>query len=382
VTTATIFCDESGYTGPNLLDRQDLYFSYATVAVCPDEATELVSRLTKDHHVQAGELKGRLLLKYAKGRRAVSEVFAHLEGRYKTAIFEKRYALACKFFEYIFEPVLASHSLIFYSLRFHLFVSNLLYLHFRQNARYAEDIFAEFQQFMRSFDESDLAILTSRLQRPGMPPVLDLVAAFTLANFDSVRDEIETVIGSSGEWTLDLSSTALQSLLATWADIHDALDVTCDDSKPLTASKPIHDLMVGNTTKAYTHIFGGSRRLTYNLARPIQFAKSAMCAGIQLADVIAAGTAAIFESPANNQHDAFRHRALEGVDGSVAVLPIFDEVDLKDTAAVRNYEILKDLVRRSIARVPILPDAAEFALRLTERMGLPLPELDAAFSTT
>jgi hypothetical protein len=377
---ATIFCDESGFTGPDLLQGKDLYFSFASVSLSGEEAAELTARLIKDYHVQGGELKGRLLLKYAKGRRAVAEVFHALDGRYRTALFEKRYALAGKFFEYIFEPVLASHSLIFYALRFHLFIANLLYLHFRQKARYAEEIFEQFQEMMRSFDDSSMSILTSKLYLPEMPPVLDLVSAFTIANYATVREEIETVVGSTGKWTLDLSSTALQSLLGEWAEVYDVLDVTCDESKPLAASKPIHDLMVGNTTKAYSEIFGDRRRITYNLARPIQFAKSHECAGIQLADVVAAATAAVFESPENGDHDSYRDAAFAGMVRSVVVLPVLDEVDLNEPAVARNYLILKDVVRRSVGHNAILPDAAEFALRLTAEMKLPLPNLDEAFT--
>ena len=377
---ATIFCDESGYTGGDLLQRNDLYFSFAAVSIPEEEARELVSRLRKDYYVQSDELKGRLLLRYAKGRRAVAEVFKQLNGRHKTAVFEKRYSLACKFFEYIFEPVLATHSLVFYALRFHIFIANLLYLHFKQKARYAEDIFVEFQEFMRGFDGASFKILTSKLHLPGMPPVLELIGAFVVANMESVREEIETVAGVGGKWTLDLSSTALQSLLGEWAETHDALDVTCDESKPLAHSKPIHDLMVGNTNKAYSHIFGEKRRITYNLSRPIQSAKSADCAGIQLADVVAAATAAVFEVPGSQDHDGFRDAAIAGLVSSVVVLPVLDDIDLNEPSVVRNALILKELVRRSVSGLPILPDAAEYALQVTRAMELPLPELDRAFS--
>ena len=34
---ATIYCDEAGFTGNNLLDTQQPYFSYASVAIDPDQ---------------------------------------------------------------------------------------------------------------------------------------------------------------------------------------------------------------------------------------------------------------------------------------------------------------------------------------------------------
>lgn len=381
MTVGTIFCDESGYTGPDLLDSQDPYFSFATVAVSADEAADLVARLIKEYGVQGGELKGRRLLKYAKGRRAVEEIFTELEGRFKVSLFEKRYALACKFYEYVFEPPLATHSLVFYALRFHLFISNLLYLHFTQSGRYAERIFAEFQEFMRSFDENKLVYLNGKLQLADAPPALELIGAFAVSNFASVRDEMEAVVGSSGKWTLDLTSTGLHSLLGEWAEIYDTLDVTCDDSKPLAASKGVIDAMIGNDRKAYTTVFGERRRLTYNLARPITLAKSIETPGIQLADVIAAATAAIFESPRDSDHDSFRASAFRGLAPNVVVLPMLSEVDLDEAAVQRNYMILHDLVRRSLSHEPLLPGAAEFALRVTVGMQLPVPDLERAFIT-
>ena len=382
VNRGSIFCDESGITGPDLLHPTQPYFSYATVGVLPEEANELVARLTKDHHIQGGELKGRRLLRFASGRRVVAEVFQALEGRYKVALFEKRFALACKFYEYIFEPSLATHSLLFYALRFHLFIANLLYLHFTQNCRHADRIFAEFQEFMWKFDESKLVYLNGKLKLPDEPPPLELVGAFTVANFGSVRDEIAALVGPTAKWTLDLSSTALHSLLGEWAETYDELDVTCDDSEPLVASKVVLDAMIGNDRKAYSTIFGENRRITYNLARPIEFGRSMDHAGIQLADVIAAATAAIFETPREAEHDRFRHAAIDGLSHNVVVLPLISDIDLKDATVRRNYMILHELVRLSINGDALLPRAAEFALRATERMRLPLPDLDRAFVTT
>jgi hypothetical protein len=381
MSVGTIFCDESGYTGPDLLDPQDPYFSFASVAVSPDEANKLVDRVIQKYGVQGGELKGSRLLKYAKGRRAIREIFVQLDGRLKVALFEKRFALACKFHEYIFEPVVASHSLIFYALRFHFFISNLLYLHFTQSGRYADRIFAEFQEFMRNFDESKLVYLKGKLTLSDAPPALELIGAFAAANFASVREEMESVVCSTGKWTLDLSASSLHSLLGEWAEVYDDLEVTCDDSKPLAASKIVLDKMIGNDDKAYVTIFGEQRRLTYNLARPISLAKSVDTPGVQIADVIAATTAAVFENPDDPEYAPFREQAIAALAPNVVVIPMLSEVDLDDSAVKRNYLILLELVRRSLSGVSILPGAAEYAIDLTERMRLPMPDLKRAFIT-
>ncbi len=381
MSTGTIFCDESGYTGPDLLDPQDPYFSFASVAITPDEASELVNRIIRDYGIQGGELKGRRLLKFVKGRRAIAEILDNLHGRFKVALFEKRFALACKFFEYIFEPTLAQYNGIFYSLGFHWFIANLLHLRFTEKGRYADKIFAEFQTFMRTFDEDALVYLNGKLALPDEAAPLDLIGAFTVANFATVREEIKSAGESTGKWTLELSATSLHSLLCEWAEVYDDLDVTCDDSKPLAASKVVHDAMIGNDRKAYHNMFGDKRRLTFNLAKPIELVRSIECPGVQLADVVAAATAAVFENSQDPEHDGFRRKVIAGLAPNAVVLPLASEVDLKDPIPKRNYYILHDLVRRSLAGEPVLPGAVEFALQVTQRMHLPIPDVKGMFIT-
>ncbi len=46
-----IYCDEAGYTSSNLLDKQQPYFAYASVATNNDEAKEFVKEIIKDYGI-------------------------------------------------------------------------------------------------------------------------------------------------------------------------------------------------------------------------------------------------------------------------------------------------------------------------------------------
>jgi Protein of unknown function (DUF3800) len=135
-----IYCDESGFTGNNLLDEATPFFAYATVAVSHEEAEEFVERVIKDYKVQTSELKFQKLIKYSRGKQAITYILKAFSHRAKVSINDKKFNLACKFYEYIFEPTVASKSSIFYNLNFHRFISHLLYLHFEQKSEYAEKI--------------------------------------------------------------------------------------------------------------------------------------------------------------------------------------------------------------------------------------------------
>jgi hypothetical protein len=112
-TIQEIYCDESGFTGNDLLDQGSTFFAYASVAINHEEATEYVNNIIQKYKLQGGELKGRNLLKYPKGQKVISEILRNFKDRIKVAVYHKKFNLACKFYEYIFEPALAQKTLYF-----------------------------------------------------------------------------------------------------------------------------------------------------------------------------------------------------------------------------------------------------------------------------
>jgi hypothetical protein len=92
-----IYCDEAGFTGNNLLNPDQPYFVYASVLLDPNEARETVERIMKNYHVQGSELKGRNLVKYNKGRKAITEILEKFSNSVCLCVFQKKYNLACKF---------------------------------------------------------------------------------------------------------------------------------------------------------------------------------------------------------------------------------------------------------------------------------------------
>mgnify|MGYP000376040081 CR=1 FL=1 len=86
--------------------------------------------IIKKYKIQTAELKGTNLLtqKSGKGKEAILEILRHFNGKYKVSIHNKKFALACKFFEYIFEPIIASSSTLFYKNNFHFSIDLILVL--------------------------------------------------------------------------------------------------------------------------------------------------------------------------------------------------------------------------------------------------------------
>jgi hypothetical protein len=75
-----IYCDEAGFTGANLLDVSQPYFTFASTDIEEDVARELVDTAIEQFNLQRfqeanGELKGAELSKQTEGRAALQGIF-------------------------------------------------------------------------------------------------------------------------------------------------------------------------------------------------------------------------------------------------------------------------------------------------------------------
>ena len=94
-----LYCDESGFTGPDLLNRDQKYFCYSSVLIDPSHAAELVTKVRVDHKLQGDELKGSQLLKNSRGRKAALQIFEAAYSMSVSSMADKRFSLAGKLYE-------------------------------------------------------------------------------------------------------------------------------------------------------------------------------------------------------------------------------------------------------------------------------------------
>src|SRR6266478_1049068 len=150
----TLFCDESGFTGQDLLNPDQLYFSYSSVLIDPLEADEIVAKAKVDYPL-GNELKGSRMLSNSPGRKAAEFIFDKIVERSITVVADKRYALAGKLYEYIFDPVVGGNSAL-YNVGFHKCLTNLLYAQFTSRDPSAIELLNSFQKAVRTQDFSGL----------------------------------------------------------------------------------------------------------------------------------------------------------------------------------------------------------------------------------
>jgi hypothetical protein len=359
----SIYCDESGFSGNNLLDREQEFFVFASLGMESEEACSLVTQAAKDFDLQGNELKGSNLLKTPRGRRAVSFLIKRSASRAKVLVHLKKYALASKFFEYIFEPTFSDCNSLYYQVNFHRFISHVLYCWFVARQESAEQLFEEFSQMMRSLDPNKMVGSFPRdVLLINTDDVINQITLFAFLNRRPVIEELSVIRGNWGEqnWVLDLTMSSLFSLLSLWAEKYEVLEVYCDESKPLKAEVSFLDHMVGREERIRFGWPGGKERLvTFNLARSPKLVDSRQCPGIQIADVVAATLAWTMRNSATKEARRW-YEALRACICEDSILPDEAHLDLTQQEPFVNALILNELVDRSLKKQNLCRGMAEF----------------------
>ena len=297
------------------------------------------------------------MLKTDIGRRAITAILTRCAGNAHVVSHLKKFALGCKFFEYIYEPALAMQNSIFYGSGLHLYVGNLLFAMLRTREASAEIIFDEFSKFMRDGEQSALEKLF-----PGNGILVDTtsdplanISVFAMIHRESIQDEYNSIRGDglTPHWVLDLTTTSLHSVLSHWGELYDQMDVYCDKSKPLQSETDFLKVMVGRRDHVKLRVFGKEKQYTYNLLDLPKLVDSRSYAGVQIADVFASAIAKAHQQDYWGKADHHEKEWLSVCEACISndsIWPNLSLVDLRRRSGFVNAAVLQELTRRSLKR--------------------------------
>ena len=363
----TIYLDEAGFTGDNLLDPNQPFFACASVAMDENLASSIHDEAVSRFRIQGSELKGSNLVRQNRGREAVSWILNESQRNALVVVSDKQYALAGKFFEHIFEPVLAKQSTMFYAIDFHKFVATFLHAYFKAGNPDVKVMLEEFEHLMRTLDSRHLDAVLSPMSKIDTADPLSLILHFALCNRRSIESEIDILRGlnDSPKWHLELSVASVYLLLSHWGEQFDALCVHCDESKPmeadLSADVSIFNHLVGRQDKAYVRVGKvHNPSLVYNLASPIKLVDSRNSPGVQIADVIASSVVYALKNPCEEISQEWLNLA-ESITIS-ALMPDKVLLDPRQEDCFINSVVLLELVERSIRGESLFDGMADYIL--------------------
>jgi len=292
----TIFGDESGNTGTDLLNEEQPFFCYCTVAIEEDEAKEIIQSLRARFNFQnKEELKGVDLSKRKDAFKIIDELFLKIGNRFKLSVINKKYAICCKLFEYVFEPVFADYNSIFYFHSFHLYLADFFFQSLERDDPYADDVFKDFYNLLKLKEESELTILFKKKSVKGATSPIKEILKFAHHHRNTIISEIKSIPNylDSGvsNFQFELSVTSIQSLLAQWNTmypeyelhfIHDDLDVLNSKyaQEMFSAMSKTGDKIIN------LKINGEDKRINFNLSDSPKSVSSKQYCGIQIADLL------------------------------------------------------------------------------------------------
>jgi hypothetical protein len=309
---ATVYCAESGFSGPNLYHDNIAYFVYAGVAIEPDEAEAVLARLKGYYKRFQGEVKFSSLVKKDEGLGALDWLLKEYGEKAKVWFAHKKFATAGKFFEYVIEPIVTDLSQFFYFHDFHRFVANILYVGMLAQERRADELLSDLQHMVKERNTTGLKRLLGTNATTEEPhEALDNIAAIAVGYRDIVLEELGSIaaMGNPGVWMMDLTVAACITIARAHAEEHDSITIYCDDSKPLKEGLDTVARLASADLSPVLAPMGWNSGEPAKFAGPITLVKaSEKMAGVQIADLFAGMAREVLTNetgnPANRWRDA------------------------------------------------------------------------------
>jgi len=338
-----LFFDESGFTGNNLLDETQPYFIYLGIDSNKEIEKYFIELKQKYGYIKT-EVKGNKICKSSNGQLLLNDLWDYVCDKVKYVIHDKKYALAAKIFEYVYEPIFPDYNMVFYSIDFHRFFSSLIYSLFVINDKPAESFFKGFREYIKNKKQNDFLSLIKNVPTENHP----LESFYKFCELHRKKIACDTDFSTPMEnWLLDLTMTSLYSLLGAFAgDSSEELLVICDESKPMREDTVLINSFIGDKRILYTNFLNNKTRINYNLKETIKLCDSKNYLSLQIVDILASS----ISYSISNKEDDFSKKILEKTSccfifkNSVFPLDIFKHYNEYETMIY--FEIMNELCKK------------------------------------
>ena len=261
------------------------------------------------------------------------ELWEKIGNHVKFVMHDKKFALACKMFEYVFEPVFCDVNTLFYQINFHKYIAISMYNLFTNSNHSAEQLFTNFYAFIKNKGDKSLnEYVTS----------CGIVKASPLFYFCEFCNQHKTEIASDIDFTdkqdkyiLDLTLTSLYNLLGVFSHgSPESMEVHCDNSKQIANEKGFWKAFINNTNIVYDTYFNSGTQLTFNITQEPILEDSKKIIQLQISDLLASSVYQAHLHPETDFSKTIKKISQTAYVEAYSVAPVeleftFDEFEIK-----------------------------------------------------
>lgn len=350
----TIYFDESGNTGDNLLDKGQPIFALVSHNYNENEISELL--LPLESVSGADELHFKSLKKYGKSRKLVLDLLNHpliCNGRIFHYHADKAFMVVIHIVDRLIEPVLYNQGIDIYKGGTNLSTSNMIYILGKSqwNKSLFENVCVNFVNCFRNVNKENFDQFYESVYQLSRDVTANRKDGIEFLNFIMMsRMHLMEIIQSVGKYTLDATISCFVMHCDFWAKkLESPFDVITDDSKQINYWEDMIDFLTKSLPNK--EVGFGSRTMKFPLLiNSLKCKGSTEVKGIQLADILASAITYAFNKRHSGQMDEFaeeifKSRLATEVDGNRMspteyVTP--EELDMLDDSGVNILDFLAD----------------------------------------
>lgn len=329
-----IYFDEAGNSGNNLLDKEQPLFCYLGFEDCDSNMIEDFYSLKRKYKYKTDlEVKGASLSKSVTGQKFLIELWEKFGNHAKFVMHNKKFALACKMFEYVYEPVYSDVNTLFYQINFHKYIAISMYSLFVNSNHSAEELFTNFYTFIKNKGDKSL---NEYVKSCGIVKTSPLFYFCEFCNLH--KTEIASDIDFTDKrdkYILDLTLTSLYNLLGVFSyGSPEAIEVHCDNSKQIANDKSFWKAFINNTNIIYDTYFNSVAQLTFNITQEPIMEDSKKIIQLQIADLLASSVYQAHIHPETDFSKTIKKISQTAYVEAYSVAPVeleftFDEFEIK-----------------------------------------------------
>ena len=320
----TIFFDESGNTGPDLLNKDQPVY-----VLCSSDLSDTDSERLLDKYFDiSNEVHFKELKKDEKGQNQIIEFFKNnieiLKSHCKIVTYKKDFLVACHFVNYCIEPLYYEKGVDFIDSGFNILYANYFYFGLKSYCTESDtnDIYSNFIKLLRDFNDSNKKILTNSIKKARANCKNDEFKNELLNDAELSMNCLDENLSQLDGKSIDPALSAFVDLVGSWMkNTSDKLEIIHDESGTM---KSLH-----NNISFLSELDGNKKEIGYgdfktffplNINNLI-FGKSENTYGIQICDLVSSAVGYIHRNVTGNNKDFF-----EKLQSIIISLPLTNSV--------------------------------------------------------